>query len=178
SVFITHQAKVLVPRGYEWFSPWINSVCQRHIRRFDEVWVPDQPGSGLTDPFTIDLPHQKAVGWLSRFQRINGHGAGQGIIAVVSGPDPQRTIFRELVLKQMKELGQPAMLVCGEPANTYRFMDGNVEVVSHLSAKDLAKEIASSAVVISRSGYSTVMDLIAMGKRAIFVPTPQQPEQL
>lgn len=31
--------------------------------------------------------------------------------------------------------------------------------------------------VISRSGYSTVMDIAMLGKKAILVPTPGQPEQ-
>jgi UDP-N-acetylglucosamine:LPS N-acetylglucosamine transferase len=55
---------------------------------------------------------------------------------------------------------------------------GNLVAVNHLNTHDLEEAILSSEIVIARSGYSTVMDLFTLGKKAIFVPTPQQPEQL
>ena len=50
-------------------------------------------------------------------------------------------------------------------------------VYDHLPAKALAPLIREAEVVLSRSGYSTVMDLATLGKRAVLIPTPGQTEQ-
>ena len=44
--------------------------------------------------------------------------------------------------------------------------------------KELNDLIKRSKVVIARSGYSTIMDLYALEKPAILIPTPGQSEQL
>lgn len=179
SVFVTHQVNILLPTGAGWLSPMVNFLLQRYILKFQEVWIPDQPGSGLTAPFTSrGFPNQKFVGWLSRFQSRDGVRLKYEIVAVVSGPDPQRTIFRDLLITQLKASGLKSLLVAGEPGNSYRTQEGSLETVNHLPAAELEEAILSAGLVISRSGYSTVMDLIFLGKKAAFVPTPQQPEQI
>lgn len=52
-----------------------------------------------------------------------------------------------------------------------------VEVYDYLAAGPLERVIARSRVVLARSGYSTVMDMVVMGKKVIYIPTPGQPEQ-
>jgi uncharacterized protein (TIGR00661 family) len=118
------------------------------------------------------------IGWLSRFHEGNGAAETGKLLAIISGPEPQRGIFMEKVLRQLKDLELSAVLVAGEPGAAYRRREGNVDIVNHLPAGELEHAIHSADVVISRSGYSTVMDLIATRKKAIFVPTPQQPEQM
>ncbi|RYY59238.1 MAG: hypothetical protein EOO05_13890, partial [Chitinophagaceae bacterium] len=54
----------------------------------------------------------------------------------------------------------------------------NLRFFNHLPAGELEKEMAKADLVISRSGYSTVMDLARMGKKSILIPTPGQTEQL
>ena len=179
SVFITHQLKILMPRGMGWASSVINFVNRRRIQKFDNVWIPDQPGSGMTAPFISNqIPNQSYIGWLSRFKVRNGIEQKYEIIALVSGPEPQRTIFKEILLAQLKESNLKSLLVAGEPGKLYNNREGCVEIVNHLPLQELEQAILSSRIVISRSGYSTVMDLIALGKKAVFIPTPQQPEQI
>jgi UDP-N-acetylglucosamine:LPS N-acetylglucosamine transferase len=50
-------------------------------------------------------------------------------------------------------------------------------VYDHLPAKALAPLIREAEIVLARSGYSTVMDLATLGKRAVLIPTPGQTEQ-
>jgi len=52
-----------------------------------------------------------------------------------------------------------------------------VKMENHLDAKALNRAILSAKVVVSRAGYSTIMDLVALGKTAILIPTPEQTEQ-
>jgi UDP-N-acetylglucosamine:LPS N-acetylglucosamine transferase len=46
-----------------------------------------------------------------------------------------------------------------------------------LPAAELCSLIMSSDLIISRSGYTTVMDLAALRKKSILIPTPGQTEQ-
>lgn len=179
SIFITHQSKLLMPAGFGWAGPIVNFLLQRYIRKYDEVWVPDEPDSGLTRPFISgNFPNQKFIGWLSRFEPRTVPTMKYDMIALVSGPEPQRTMFEKMLTDQLVASGRPSLLVAGEPDKSYQKEMGRLQIVNHLSAKELEDAILASGVVISRSGYSTVMDLIALGKKAIFVPTPQQPEQI
>ncbi len=179
SIFITHQANLLMPPGFGWLGPPINFIGYRYIKRFQEVWVPDEPGSGLTTPFfSSEKLNQKYIGWLSRFQMRRGVGQRYEIIALVSGPEPQRSIFENLMAKQLKESGLKSLLVEGKPQEPLHKQEGCLEIVNHLCTCELEEAILASKLVISRSGYSTIMDLITLGKSAFFVPTPGQTEQV
>lgn len=178
SIFITHQLHVVLPSGWSFLSPIVNYFCHRYIRRYHEVWVPDQPGSGLTEPFTDLHVKSKFVGWLSRFQGGEPVEKKYDVAIVVSGPEPQRAIFVSIVLNQLRKLNLKALVVTGEPGNSVRRVEGHVQIVGHLGSSELEEALMASDAVVCRSGYSTIMDLIVLGKKAIFVPTPQQPEQL
>ena len=178
SIFITHQANLLMPSGFEWLDPFINFFGHQYIARFREVWIPAEPGNGLTTPFKSKRNlNEKYIGWLSRFKLRSGVEQKYKIIALVSGPEPQRSIFENLLIKELKATGLNSLLVEGKPKEPFHKKDGCVEIVHHLPSTELEEAILASELVISRSGYSTVMDLIALGKKAIFVPTPGQTEQ-
>ena len=154
-----------------------NSVLQTCIRRFQEIWVPDQPDSGLTEQFMSARIPFTYIGWLSRFDEAQGHVKKYDVMAIVSGPEPQRSMFESLVRDQLQRFPGRALLVTGNPVEMSRMKEGSVEILSHLRTPDMAEAMGSSEVIIARSGYSTIMDLIALGRKAAFVPTPQQPEQ-
>jgi predicted glycosyltransferase len=50
-------------------------------------------------------------------------------------------------------------------------------VYNHLPSSELNQVICGAGLVISRPGYSSIMDLLKLGKRCVFVPTPGQTEQ-
>ncbi len=178
SIFITHQANLLMPSGFGWLGLPINFIGYQYIKKFQEVWVPDEPGNRLTAPFVSNWKlKQKCIGWLSRFQKKEGTAIRYEIIALVSGPEPQRTIFENIVSKQIKASGLKSLLVEGKPLAPFHKQEGCLEIVNHLSTHELEEAILASNTVISRSGYSTIMDLIALGKKAFFIPTPGQTEQ-
>jgi UDP-N-acetylglucosamine:LPS N-acetylglucosamine transferase len=56
--------------------------------------------------------------------------------------------------------------------------DGNLYIFPYMQADELSKLIANSDIVLCRAGYSTLMDLAFFGKKAIFIPTPGQTEQI
>ena len=53
----------------------------------------------------------------------------------------------------------------------------NVKLQSHLDTPTLQSLIASTPTVMCRSGYSTLMDLVSLDKKAILIPTSGQTEQ-
>ena len=98
------------------------------------------------------------------------------VLCVTKSGNLQR-LKKFLVLEQMKDFDGKVTAVVGAPDKQFDRTEGNLRVVSHLNAKELQLEIAAAKLIVSRSGYSTIMDLASMGKKAVFVPTPGQTEQ-
>ena len=100
-------------------------------------------------------------------------------LVLLSGPEPQRSLLEKRILRQAAASDSRLVLVRGLPGGGKPLKDlpTPVTVVDHLPATKLAQMIAGARLVIARSGYSTVMDLARMGKRAILIPTPGQTEQ-
>ncbi|HSF45741.1 MAG TPA: glycosyltransferase, partial [Chitinophagaceae bacterium] len=101
-------------------------------------------------------------------------GGGGGVLAIMSGPEPARTEFESLIRPQLKDCGMPYVLVRGLPGNEE---SPGPNELNYADADTLGKLMAEARVVICRSGYSSVMDLVMLRKKAVFVPTPGQTEQ-
>jgi UDP-N-acetylglucosamine:LPS N-acetylglucosamine transferase len=100
------------------------------------------------------------------------------VLISISGPEPQRTIFENEILKQLKSFSRKVYLIRGLPSEKNVLKDFNsIKFKNHLPADELNKVIQQSKIIISRSGYTTVMDLAALRKKAVLVPTPGQKEQ-
>ena len=182
SVFITHQL------GIKTGSSFLDKVVQKinyfFINQFDECWIPDYKGNDnlageLSHPTVMPKIPTVYIGLLSRFQKKEVSKRYKWAV-VLSGPEPQRTIFENIITKQIKNSKDAIVLVRGLPENSAVStinLGENISVYNHLE-KDLLSEIMQqSNVVIARSGYSTIMDLMAIAQRAVLVPTPGQTEQ-
>jgi UDP-N-acetylglucosamine transferase subunit ALG13 len=124
------------------------------------------------------LNNVRYTGILSRFGTFNLVGETKyEIVAIVSGPEPQRTIFENSLRNQLKATDQKSILIKGKPGSVARLENGLVTEVDHLNSEELESVLVHSSVVIARSGYSSIMDLATLGKKVIFVPTPGQTEQ-
>ena len=161
------------------FETTLYRMHAKFMRKFSHVWIPDFETNGLSGDLSHKYPkpfHAKYIGPLSRFQSMR-EDDGTDVLVLISGPEPQRTRFEKLVLAQAQALEGKVTAVIGTPDKTFDKVEGNLRVVSHLNADELQAEIAKAKLIVSRSGYSTIMDLAAMGKKAVFVPTPGQTEQ-
>jgi predicted glycosyltransferase len=184
TVFITHQLNIIAPSLLKFTEPILRSSTRYFARKFDECWIPDIAGN---DNLSGKLSHghklpgnTKYIGLLSRFDnQINDdNGTGYKIIAIVSGPEPQRTVFEEILLNQLPVEGKKCLLVRGLPGDkTISNLKENTDIVNHLDAKQLYNILITKPILISRSGYSTLMDIAFTGNKAILVPTPGQTEQ-
>ena len=102
------------------------------------------------------------------------------LLVLLSGPEPQRTILETQIVAQLQDITDLTVLIVQGKTDTESESEteiNKVKIVSYLSGKDLQAAIAKARVVLCRSGYSSLMDLACMGKKAILIPTPGQPEQ-
>lgn len=177
SVLITHQ---LFP-----FSPFAQGVARRvnhrHIARFHRCWVADHAGSpGLAGELAHGGPLPTNAMFIGPLSRFNGPAAAKElpyrVVALISGPEPQRTLFEQEIRRQLHGIGGPHLLVAGRPGQAGG-MEGPLRVEPHLPADRLQAVLMQAGLIIGRTGYSTLMDLEAIGRGALLVPTPGQPEQ-
>jgi len=178
SVFIGHQLNIIMPSWLAWFAPVVNWMNHRWISRFDSNWIPDDPDYSLSGKLSRPpLPNSKWIGILSRFKRHSEPIHHYRVAVVLSGPEPQRSIFEKLALDHLVELNIKAILVRGQMHGEDLEVSPKIKIVSYLGGDKLQKVIESADVVVCRSGYSSIMDLSILGKMAILVPTPGQTEQ-
>ncbi len=168
SVFITHQLNIQAPIG----QLILKGVTNRFIRKFTHCWVPDDSGTtSLAGNLSQQNPPKNVdyVGNLSRLSMFSGKLKKYDIVAIVSGPEPQRTFFEKLVLTQLQPLDKSALVILGQPHKTIRRQEGKIDIRSHLESKEMSRAIAGAGIIISRPGYSTIMDLAVFGKKALFL---------
>ena len=181
SIFITHQLMIKAPVAEK----FLHRINLNYIKRYNECWIPDIEGP---DNFSGDLAHKYKqpgntffIGILSRFNRpsdAKNETSEYDVMAIVSGPEPQRSIFEHLIVKQFQQNNLKALIVCGKTEKGQKKeIKGNIELIDHLGTDEMQKAILNSKIILARSGYSTIMDLAVLGKKAVFIPTPGQTEQ-
>ena len=174
-VFITHQLEIQTPS----FNESIRNFNYKYINKFDACWVMDDEKINLAGNLSKPkfLPNNTHyIGIQSRFEKQEIKKK-YDFLAIVSGPEPQRTILEKGLIKALKNRNEKSLIVLGKPELNTSNQIGSLTIKSHLDAKDLNTAISQSELIICRSGYSTVMDLAKLGKKAIFIPTPGQTEQ-
>ncbi|HEX6848281.1 MAG TPA: glycosyltransferase [Chitinophagaceae bacterium] len=191
SVFITHQLCIKSSLG-KWSEKILQQWNNKFIRRFNECWVPDDEGENnlageLSHPVKLPSIPVKYIGALSRFVRHSADSIGEKnnidekkyhLLIIISGPEPQRTIFENKIIDQIVNYPATATIVRGLPGERNIIPSTNtIRFYNHLSTEQLNKEMIKAGFVIGRSGYSTIMDIAALKKKSILVPTPGQTEQ-
>ncbi|MEP7253551.1 MAG: glycosyltransferase [Ginsengibacter sp.] len=180
SIYITHQLSIKT--GNTFLDKIASKFHRNIIEKFHRCWVPDFLENGLAG----ELSHPKKsisntcyIGALSRFENLTDQPIIYDVLISISGPEPQRSIFEETILLQVEDLKKRVLIVRGLPMDNTPITSQNslVTIANHLPAKALNEAFLQSSIVICRSGYTTIMDLVKIKKRAILVPTPGQTEQ-
>jgi hypothetical protein len=167
-------------------NPFFLNLHLRQIRKFDALWIPDTEGepnlSGkLAHDILFPIPHQ-FIGIQSRFADYQSSPSFVdelefSILVVLSGPEPQRTHAEEKLIKVLKKRNEKVLFARGRTAVQHLHTDENITLVNYLSTNDMYVALNKAEVIICRSGYSTVMDLAVLGKKAVFIPAEGQTEQ-
>lgn len=182
SVFITHQLRIKTPFG-KWSEDFLQSINYRFINRFNECWIADEEkenglASELSHPVSMPAIPAYYTGILSRLKNNNIAEKRNHLFISLSGPEPQRTLLENKIVNEISHYSGTAVIVRGLPGSSSFIPSTNdIRFYNHLAAEEFNMEMEKADYVISRSGYSTVMDIVTLGKKSILIPTPGQTEQ-
>ena len=177
SVFITHQLNVLTGN-----TTWLTSMLhQQAIDKFDECWVPDfeeEPNlTGKLGHLKKEYFKVKYIGPLSRFEKKECP-IQYDLMVILSGPDPQRGMLEEILSKKLLDYKERVIFIKGKVESVQtKEQVGNILYYNFMTSNELEQAFNESKVVLCRSGYTTIMDLAKLRKKAFFIPTPGQYEQ-
>nr|WP_299072570.1 glycosyltransferase [uncultured Allomuricauda sp.] len=180
-VFITHQLNILSGN-----TTWMSSMAhQKIIRKFDACWIPDvkeKPNlTGKLGHLKKSKINIKYLGPLSRFEKMKVE-LEYNLMVLLSGPEPQRTFLEEKILKELSSYHGNVLFVKGKIEDSQtkeirRIPKVRITLYNFMQSQELQMALNQSAQILCRSGYTTVMDLAKLEKKAFFIPTPGQYEQ-
>jgi uncharacterized protein (TIGR00661 family) len=183
-IFITHQLQLQLP----FFMHWANKIIQKKmygfINKFTACWVPDVADEKLNLSGKLGHPAKMPnipvnyIGSLSRFKKNNLQEKKYALMVCLSGPEPQRSLFESIVLDQLKNVIGEVVLVRGKPGSAEVLpCENNITIFNHLPTMQMQQAFEQSEFVLSRCGYTTLMDMQTLACKCIYVPTPGQTEQ-
>ncbi|MGB0177089.1 MAG: glycosyltransferase [Owenweeksia sp.] len=176
SAFITHQLNILLPFP----ASVVNAVHHRYINKFTQCWVPDFEGEARSLAGKLTHSRKPSVpvhylGPLSQIQEIEEVAKKYDAVAILSGPEPQRSILEASLLKQLEGMTGNFILVRGtlngKPLKT------TIPYKDIIGGGAVAQLVSEARLVIGRSGYSSLMDYYILKNKALLIPTPGQVEQ-
>ena len=177
SIFITHQLNVMTGS-----TTWITSKLHQHIiKKYVECWVPDVKE---TPNLTGNLGHIKKadfkikyIGPLSRMHKKETPKI-YDLMVILSGPEPQRGFLEEKLKKEVLFFEGNVVFIKGVvEKDQNKEQIENVTYYNFMNSRQLEQTFNESEMVLCRSGYTTIMDLVKLEKKAFFIPTPGQYEQ-
>jgi hypothetical protein len=187
TVYVTHMPLIPLPKCLK-FLEFTGIMMHRFvIKKYSYCFIPDLPGElNLSGRLSHDvkLPgNVRFIGILSRFvsaepvQETNKKDIPHNTI-ILSGPEPQRGILKQKLIDLLEGKELTTVILEGNPGRPGDpIRSGNIICISHLPASQMKSTVTGSESVISRSGYTTIMDLVSLNCRALLIPTPGQTEQ-
>ncbi|MBU0533611.1 MAG: hypothetical protein KJ887_02285 [Candidatus Omnitrophica bacterium] len=195
SFLISHQLRFSAPKVLSFAEQWAQSFNSYYHSKFTRVIVPDNSPDTVSLSGTLSLNTRKATqeriyyaGILSSIRKIDVVEDIDFLISV-SGPEPQRTILEEVMLKQVQKLPGKKMVLLGKPSENSEYQlpsttskagrNDSTTVKSHAGREEMSVLMNRAKFIISRSGYTTMMEIAELGKtKCLFIPTPGQTEQV
>lgn len=177
SVYLTHQLNVMTGN-----TTWFTSILHQHIiKKHNECWIPDIEG---TQNLTGKLGHivnpdfnLKYIGPLSRMHKKEVPKR-YDLMVILSGPEPQRGLLEEKLKTEILGYKGSVVFIKGIiEKDQKKEQIENVTYYNFMNSRQLEQTFNESEIVLCRSGYTTIMDLVKLDKKAYFIPTPGQYEQ-
>lgn len=179
-IFITHQLLIKAP--FKWMEKCLQLINYHFIKRFTCCWVPDSGGPVSAAGLLSHPPHLPAIpvhyiGLLSRFENKTLEEK-YNYCVLLSGPEPQRTLLEKKLMSQLEQVKGNICFIRGLPGSEEQQIGREqLTIINHLSNQALGDILAASRMVICRSGYTTMMEILSLQKKALIIPTPGQTEQ-
>ncbi|HKJ67034.1 MAG TPA: glycosyltransferase family protein [bacterium] len=183
SYFITHQLRFPLPRLLQWMSPMSEWYNRYFFNQYDKIFVvdvKDSPNLSKDLSHTGKIADHDGLVYIGALSSIPPRETTEDIdvLVTISGPESARTLFEETILSQIKDIEGRKVVILGKPDEPSHLQNGSdLEIFNHVSRERMTDLMNRSRLIVCRSGYSTVMELVALSKPALLVPTPGQTEQ-
>lgn len=187
SIYMTHQLHIQMPKYWRWASFIVNGIHRMYMCHYDEIWVPDVEDEKESLAGSLSHPpigkKTRYIGLKSRFENnadvLEDKKRDVLWLSVMSGPEPQRTMFENLVIEKARTVHGKVVILRALPDSSEEPSDlpPNVTVFNHVNDEMFVSLVRRSEVIICRGGYTSLMDLAALNRKAFLVPTPGQTEQ-
>lgn len=179
SVFVTHQLNVLSGN-----TSWLTTQLHRAaMKKFRECWIPDHEKKPNLSGKLGHLKKKKAglkLRYIGPLSRLEKHPATPryDLMILLSGPEPQRSLLEEILRHELSGYDKKTLFVRGVVQEEQVVsQEGGVTYYNFMRSDQLQKAFNASRLVLCRSGYTTLMDLAQLEKKAFLIPTPGQTEQ-
>jgi hypothetical protein len=185
SFIISHQISFVMPRGLGLFRVLVDRGNRFFLGRFDKVLIPDFPkeseslsGTLSHNRVTQQLPHQW-VGILSSYTREKGTEEIDFLFIISGYLQEHRETFTGKLIEQARKLPGVKVFVLGDTStrNLTRLPQDNITIYPSVTGTLRTTLFNQARLIVSRSGYTTVMDLAELEKPGILIATPHQTEQ-
>jgi hypothetical protein len=184
SYCLFHSLRQIIPGRPRWLERQVERAQRHLLAPYRAILVPDAEGD---DSLAGDLAHDVDLDWgddrlvyLGPLTELQPNGADEDVdyFFSISGVEPHHSMLAARVLDALPSLPGRIVVALGRPeaADETRHV-GTATIHGYLDRRAQGDMLARSRVVVGRSGYTTLMELSAWGKRAFFVPTPGQSEQ-
>jgi uncharacterized protein (TIGR00661 family) len=182
SVFIGHQLAIQLPQKAKVFSKLVFKWHQSLLKPFNQIWIPDfaaHPNLSGVLSHDVHFKNIHYIGPLSRFKYDQTVKEDLPLLVLLSGQEPRRSQFEKRLIEQLKDWKEEVILLRGLPdvKESKESPYSNMKIYNHLPSAELEMLIRRAKRIVCRSGYSSIMDLAALHKRVLFVPTAGQTEQ-
>ncbi len=183
SIYISHQIQLLSPFGS--FQNLGTIAHQYFMKSFDEIWIPDLEDKNTSLAGELSHPKKKwnnvrYIGWLSRLNKSEHGFKEESIVVILSGVEPHRSLLEKIIINQAERLRNHRFVIIGgkpQLETKPQKLPDNINYIAFANSKKLSEEIEKAQLVICRSGYSSLMDLMQFNKRLLVIPSPGQTEQ-
>jgi hypothetical protein len=187
TVYVTHMPLIPLPKYFKFLEPLGVALHRFIIKKYTFCFIPDLPGdlnlSGRLSHGTRLPANTRYIGILSRFittdhlQDVIPANSLHNTV-ILSGPEPQREILKQKLISFLKDSTTNTIIFEGRPGKSGEISrEGNFTFYSHLPGPRMKEVIESSCCIITRSGYTTIMELVSLNCTALIIPTPGQTEQ-
>jgi uncharacterized protein (TIGR00661 family) len=180
TILITHQQQIITDLG-KCIDRLAAKILRYQIEKFSHCWIPDLSEensiSGKLSKADIPPRNTRYIGPVSRLD-FKPSETSQHLLVLLSGPEPQRSILEQLLIEQLHQSNEEILFVRGLPLEkTNLTPTRNIKFINYLDKEALSPIMTAAKLVICRSGYSSIMDLLKLKKKALLIPTPGQTEQ-
>ena len=179
SIMISHQAQIMS------VNPLVRRMSKRMLhlltKPFHEIWIPDLQDSASITGEMSNFPTRRSryIGLLSTCYGVDIEpDEDQQILILLSGPEPQRSQLEKQLLSNLPFPNERFKLIRGTEQRPEIPIPSSLQHINITGREQVHRELLKSSMLICRSGYSTIMDLVSAGKPAVYIPTPGQFEQI